>query len=153
MDISAPLYSVNFELGELGGLLSILFYGILWYALTHNRYSMTDTIEQSEPNQKERLPIPVRRALSKLGADIRVARLRRRIPVAVMAQRALVGRITLSKVERGDPNVAMGTYATVLFILGMSERLAEVADIRLDELGMSLDEERLPKRIRTRKVT
>lgn len=153
MDISAPLYSVNLGLGELGDFLSFLIYGILKYTSVYHRYSMRDTIEQYEPNQKERLPIPVRSALSKLGSDIRVARLRRRIPVAVMAQRALVGRITLSKLERGDPNVAMGTYATVLFILGMSERLAEVADIRFDELGMSLDEERLPKRIRTRKVT
>jgi transcriptional regulator with XRE-family HTH domain len=114
---------------------------------------MIDTIEQFVPNKTDRLPIPVRRALSKLGADIRAARLRRRIPVAVMAQRALVGRITLYKLERGDPNVAMGTYATVLFILGMSERLADIADIRFDELGMSLDEERLPQRIRTKKVT
>ena len=153
MDISAPLYPVKLGLGRLGNFLSILFYGILKYTSTCYRYSMTDTIEQSEPNQKERLPIPVRRALSKLGSDIRVARLRRRIPVAIMAQRALVGRITLSKLERGDPNVAMGTYATVLFILGMSERLADIADIRFDPLGMSLDEERLPKRIRTRKVT
>ncbi len=111
-----------------------------------------DTTEELTPDKPERLPIPVRRALAKLGSDIRTARLRRRIPVAVMAQRALVGRLTLYKLERGDPNVAMGTYATVLFILGMSERLAEVADIRFDELGMSLDEERLPQRIRTKKV-
>ncbi len=109
--------------------------------------------EHSEPSQPERLPIPVRRGLSKLGSDIRDARLRRRIPIAVMAQRAMVSRITLSKLERGDPNVGMGTYATVLFILGMSDRLAEVADIRFDPLGISLDEERLPKRIRTKKMT
>ena len=101
----------------------------------------------------KKLSAPVRRALTKLGADIRNARLRRRISLAVMAGRAMVTRATLHKLERGDPAVGMGTYATVLFILGMSERLADVADIRYDELGMSLDEERLPKRIRTRKVT
>lgn len=99
------------------------------------------------------LPVPVLRSLSKLGADIKSARLRRRIPVTIMAQRAFVTRVTLRKLERGEPTVGIGTYATVLFILGMSARLAEVADIRFDELGMSLDEERLPKRIRSRKVT
>ena len=112
-----------------------------------------ENTEELTPPRQEHLPIPVHRTLSKLGADIKAARLRRRIPIAVMAQRALVGRLTIYKLERGNPAVAMGTYATVLFVLGMSERLAEVADIRFDELGMSLDEERLPKRIRTRKVT
>lgn len=112
-----------------------------------------DTIETLAPTKLERLPIPVHRALSKLGSDIKAARLRRRIPIAIMAQRAMVGRITLYRLERGDPHVAMGTYAIVLFVLGMSARLAEVADIRFDELGMSLDEERLPQRIRTKKIT
>lgn len=64
------------------------------------------------------LPLPVRSALRKLGADLRDARLRRRISTTIMAQRALVARMTLHKVERGDPTVAMGTYATVLFVRG-----------------------------------
>ena len=46
------------------------------------------------------LPIPVKSALRKLGSDIRDARLRRRIPAAVMAQRAFISRTTLVKVER-----------------------------------------------------
>ncbi len=63
----------------------------------------------------ESLPIPVKNALRKLGSDIRDARLRRRVPVAVMAQRAFISRTTLVKLEKGDPGVAMGTYAAVLF--------------------------------------
>ena len=98
------------------------------------------------------MPLPVRNALRKLGGDLRDARLRRRIPTTIMAQRALVTRVTLLKVERGDPTVSMGTYATVIFILGMRERLSDLADVRFDELGLALDEERLPKRIRTKKV-
>jgi transcriptional regulator with XRE-family HTH domain len=96
------------------------------------------------------LPVPVRTALRKLGADLRDARLRRRISTAIMAQRALISRMTLHKIERGDPTVSMGAYATVLFVLGMTERLVELADVRFDSLGMLLDEERLPKRIRSR---
>ncbi len=95
------------------------------------------------------MPIPVRKALRKLGQDIRDARLRRRIPTAIMSQRALVTRTTLHKVENGDPTVAMGTYSTVLFVLGMTERLAELADARFDRLGLALEEEQLPKRIRS----
>jgi hypothetical protein len=37
----------------------------------------------------------------------------------------------------------------VLFVLGLSERLAELADPSQDRIGLQLDEERLPKRIRT----
>src|ERR1700730_6070190 len=95
-----------------------------------------------------RAPVPVSRALRKLGHDIRDARRRRRIPVAILAQRASTSRMTLNKVEKGDPGVSLGTYATVLFTLGMAERLADVADPRHDTLGMELEEEHLPERIR-----
>ena len=95
-----------------------------------------------------RTPVPVTRALRKLGHDIRDARRRRRIPLAILAERASVSRMTLSKVEKGDPGVAVGTYATVLFTLGMADRLADVADPRHDAVGRELEEEHLPERIR-----
>jgi hypothetical protein len=94
------------------------------------------------------LPLPARRALRKLGSDIRDARLRRRIPSEIMAERAFVNRKTVTKAEQGDPTVSMGTYATLLFILGMAERLADLADVRNDRVGLSLEDERLPKRVR-----
>lgn len=96
------------------------------------------------------MPIPVRNALRKLGADIRDARLRRRIPTTLFANRALVDRKTLRKVENGNPGVAVGTYASVLFILGMIDRFSELADARFDRVGLALEEERLPKRIRSK---
>jgi transcriptional regulator with XRE-family HTH domain len=94
------------------------------------------------------MPIPVRRALRKLGQDIRDARLRRRIPTAVMAERASISRTTLNKIEKGDPGVSLGNYANVLFVLGMAERLGELADVKTDTVGLELEEERLPQRIR-----
>jgi hypothetical protein len=97
------------------------------------------------------LPLPVKRALNKLGSEIRSARLRRRIPMAIMAERAFITRVTLQKVERGDPAVSLGIYAIVLFILGLINRLSDLADVRFDELGLQLDEEKLPERIRQSK--
>lgn len=97
------------------------------------------------------LPIPVRRALRKLGHDIRDARRRRRIPAGIAAQRASISRTTLVKIEKGDPGVAMGLYATMLFVMGMAERLGDVADPRNDSVGLQLEEEKLPERIRSRK--
>ena len=95
-----------------------------------------------------KLPIPVRRALHKLGQNIRDARLRRRIPTAVMAERASISRTTLNKIESGDPGASLGKYANVLFVLGMVERLGDLADVKTDAVGLELEEERLPQRIR-----
>jgi DNA-binding XRE family transcriptional regulator len=96
------------------------------------------------------LPLQVKRALTKLGDDIHSARIRRRITTTMMADRAFITRTTLNKVERGDPGVSLGIYATVLFVLGLTERLAAIADVRTDDVGLQLDEERLPRRIRQR---
>lgn len=94
------------------------------------------------------IPIPVRRALRKLGQDIRDARLRRRIPTEIMAERASISRTTLYKIENGDVNVSMGTYSTILFVLGMIDRVSNLADANIDAVGRQLEEEHLPKRIR-----
>ena len=96
------------------------------------------------------IPIPVKRAVHKLGHDIRDARRRRRIPVSIMAERASISRMTLNRMEKGEPGVSMGHYATVLFVLGLSGGIAELADASKDAVGRALDEERLPQRIRRR---
>ena len=99
------------------------------------------------------MPMPVRLALRKLGKDIRDARRRRRIPAAIAAARASISRTTLVKIEKGDPGVAIGSYATVLFVMGMADRLADLADPKNDPVGLQLEEENLPKRIRTARKT
>ena len=94
------------------------------------------------------LPLPVQRTLQKLGADIRDARKRRRIATATMAERAMISRPTLVRLERGDPGVSAGILATVLFVLGIETRLAEIADAAHDAVGLQLESEALPQRIR-----
>ena len=94
------------------------------------------------------LPIPVRRALRKLGQDLSDARRRRRIATAMMAERASISRTTLNKIEKGDPGVALGNYANVMFVLGMADGLGDLADVKMDTVGLALEEERLPIRIR-----
>jgi transcriptional regulator with XRE-family HTH domain len=94
------------------------------------------------------MPVPVLRALRKLGQNIRDARKRRRIPVEIMAERASMSRVTLSKIEKGEAGVSLGNYASALFTLGMIDRLADLADPRDDTVGLELEEERLPQRIR-----
>ena len=94
------------------------------------------------------LPVPVKRVLAKLGADLSIARRRRRITIELMAERAFVSRNTITRVEKGDPRVSMGIYATVLFVLGLSEGFSHLADASSDRVGLDLEEERLPARVR-----
>jgi transcriptional regulator with XRE-family HTH domain len=71
--------------------------------------------------------------------------------VELMAERASMSRVTLSKIERGEPGVSLGNYASALFALGLADRLADLADPRNDSVGLGLEEERLPERIRLRR--
>jgi transcriptional regulator with XRE-family HTH domain len=95
------------------------------------------------------LPIPVTRALRKLGHDIKDARRRRRLPMAIVAQRASISKPTLIAIERGDPRASIGNYATVLFVLGLVDRMTDLVDPKNDPVGLQLEEENLPKRVRT----
>ena len=54
----------------------------------------------------------------------------------------------LIRVERGDPGVSIASYATVLFVLGMADRLGDLVDPKSDPVGMQLEEDNLPQRIR-----
>ena len=70
----------------------------------------------------------------------------------MIAERAFITRKTLGRAERGDQSVSMGIYASVLFVLGMVERIGDLADARADTLGLSLEEEQLPRRVRPRRT-
>lgn len=93
-------------------------------------------------------PLPVTKALKKLGADIKDARIRRRISVEIMSARASLSRTTLNRIEKGEQSVSIGAYASVLYVLRMINRLSDLVDFRTDQLGMELEREQLPKRIR-----
>jgi transcriptional regulator with XRE-family HTH domain len=94
------------------------------------------------------LPLPAAHALRKLGRDLALARRKRGISTSDMASRLFVSRDTLWRLERGDPTVAVGTLVTASFVLGLHDRMANLAAPATDELALHLDERRLPQRIR-----
>src|SRR5204863_1612881 len=94
--------------------------------LHKRRYCITKRASMPTPHHP---PAAVRRALRKLGADIRDARRRRRLPMAVVAERAFTSRSTLQRIEAGDANVGVGIYAAVLLALGLLDGLGEIADV------------------------
>ena len=93
--------------------------------------------------------LPILRTLKKMGKDLKSARLRRRIPSTLLAERASISRTTLMKIEKGDPGVSLGNYSQVMFALGLLNRLDDLLDVRHDEVGLMLEEEQLPKRVRS----
>lgn len=96
--------------------------------------------------------ITVRRGLRKLGDDLRKARIRRKLTMTVVAERAGISRETLSKIQKGNPNVSMGAYAMVMQALGMGTEWMDFADIKNDIYGQIIEDENLPKRVRPPKI-
>lgn len=86
------------------------------------------------------------RLLRALGERVRAARLRRAYPAETVAQRAGITRMTLMRVERGDPAVSLGVYARVLQALGLEADLDHIATD--DELGRKLQDANLGERAR-----
>lgn len=97
-------------------------------------------------------PAAVRRVMRKLGADIHDARRRRRLPMAVVAERAFTSRSTLQKIEAGDTNVSIGIYAGVLQALGLLDGLGQIADIGNDPVGQALASAGLPKHVHLKRT-
>ena len=97
------------------------------------------------------LPPKLRRSLTKIGGDISVARKKRNLTVAMMAERLGVAKATYLRVEKGDPSVSMGAYAMTLFVLGFADALSDLVDPSGDDQGLLLDVDRLPKRVRVKK--
>ncbi|TVR73717.1 MAG: XRE family transcriptional regulator [Spirochaetaceae bacterium] len=89
------------------------------------------------------------RLLSDMGERIQLARLRRKLSVDLVAERAGVSRSSVWAVERGSPSVSMGIYAQVLLAIGLDDDLSRIAAD--DELGRTLQDLDLPVRRRAPK--
>lgn len=86
-------------------------------------------------------------ALKKVGSDLRDARRRRRISTTTLAERARISRATLYRIEKGDAGVSASSYASVIFALGLLERLSDAFDARHDAVGLGLEADQMPKNI------
>lgn len=99
------------------------------------------------------LPLPVERAIVKLGRDISLARRRRQLTQASLAERIGASLATVRRLEKGDPRIPLHFIARALHVFGELERLNQLLDTGEDVIGLSLMDEQLPQRVRTRKAT
>lgn len=96
-------------------------------------------------------PAAVEQILLQLGRNIRTARLRRKLRLSDLADRAGFSRFTMSDVEKGKPSVSIAAYVGALWVLGLLDELREVADPDHDREGKALESARSPKTAAKRK--
>ncbi|HUX58898.1 MAG TPA: helix-turn-helix transcriptional regulator [Bacteroidales bacterium] len=91
------------------------------------------------------------KAILRLGENIKLARLRRKYSTEQVSERANISRPTLVSIEKGYPNVSIGAYVKVLFVLGLEKDIEEIA--KDDILGRKLQDARLIIKERAPKTT
>ena len=79
------------------------------------------------------LPVKLKENLSIMGEQLRLARLRRKLTMEQVAERAQCSRLTIARLEKGNPAVCIGVLVRVLYALQLSEDILAIA--RNDELG------------------
>lgn len=96
-----------------------------------------------------RLPRKLSQKMQTVGEQIRLARLRRNLSMAQVAERATCSPLTVARVEKGFPTVAIGIYLRVLYALQLEEDILWLA--REDEMGRALQDLSLKRRERASK--
>ena len=96
------------------------------------------------------LPLPVERAIRKFGSDISLARRRRHISQASLAERMGASVSTVRHMEKSDLRVPIHFFARALHVFGEIQALENLLDTAKDDIGLMLMDERLPKRVRSK---
>ena len=96
-----------------------------------------------------KLPRKLVQKMSIVGEQIKLARLRRNLSVAQIAERATCSPLTVSRIEKGASTVAIGIYLRVLYALQLDDDILWLA--KEDKLGKALQDLSLKTRRRASK--
>ena len=96
-----------------------------------------------------KLPRKLEQKMQVVGEQIKFARLRRNLSVTQVAERATCSPLTVSRIEKGVPTVAIGIYLRVLYALQLDDDILFLA--KDDELGRALQDMNLSPRKRASK--
>lgn len=96
-----------------------------------------------------KLPRKLEQKMQVVGEQIRLARLRRNLSIAQVAERATCSPVTINRVEKGTPTVAIGIYLRVLYALQLDDDILLLA--QKDEMGRALQDLSLKRRERASK--
>lgn len=96
-----------------------------------------------------KLPRKLEQKMQVVGEQIRLARLRRNLSIAQIAERATCSELTVMRVEKGAPTVAIGIYLRILYALQLDDDIKCLA--KDDPLGRTLQDMGLKHRERASK--
>ena len=85
-----------------------------------------------------------------VGRNLRIARKRRKKTIAEVAEMVGVSQATIKRVEAGEPSVKFGIYYAIAEVFQLEESVV-FADPERDAIGMTLEKQRMPQRIRNKK--
>lgn len=74
-----------------------------------------------------RLPRKLEEKMKRMGEQIKLARLRRNLSIAQIAERATCSPLTINRIEKGSPTVSIGIYARVLYALQLDDDILLIA--------------------------
>ena len=107
------------------------------------------SINMSKTTMGNKLPRKLEQKMQTVGEQIKLARLRRNLSVVQVAERATCSPLTVSRIEKGAPTVAIGIYLRVLYALQLDDDILLLA--KKDEMGMALQDLALKHRERASK--
>jgi transcriptional regulator with XRE-family HTH domain len=96
-----------------------------------------------------KLPRKLEQKMQTVGEQIKLARLRRNLSIAQIAERAMASELTISRVEKGTPTVSVGIYLRVLYALQLDDDILCLA--KDDTIGKTLQDLGLQTRKRASK--
>ena len=96
-----------------------------------------------------KLPRKLDQKMQMVGEQIRLARLRRNLSIAQVAERATCSPVTINRVEKGAPTVAIGIYLRVLYALQLDDDILLLA--QKDDMGRALQDLAIKQRERASK--
>jgi len=103
----------------------------------------------TKATRSTKLPRRLEQKMQIVGEQIRLARLRRNLSVAQIAERATCSELTVMRVEKGMPTVAIGIYLRILYALQLDDDILSLA--KDDPLGRTLQDMELKHRERASK--
>jgi ribosome-binding protein aMBF1 (putative translation factor) len=98
------------------------------------------------------LPLPVERAIHKLGSDVSLARRRRHISQASLAERIGASVSTIRRMEQGDARVPIHFFARTMQVFGVLDALGQLIDTAQDDIGLTMMDAQLPQRVRSKRA-
>jgi transcriptional regulator with XRE-family HTH domain len=83
-------------------------------------------------------PYPVEQALTRLGHNLRTARIRRKYTIDEVAEKIGTGPRAVMDAEKGKASTSIAVYTALLWLYGLNRPLEDLANPLKDDQGLAL---------------